>query len=270
MSCLICGRTTLPGAKLCADCRAARKRAFAATVTQPLLLAAGAGSGARLLKPSQSVAATARRAAEKALFVKPPRAEPPAKVRASRAYLLLLAAAIGAILLAGAFYAHRLNAVRPASLQVSEQGSAERSAPPREGSGAPAAAQPTPLSELTARAVSDMQAAVPAATPGAKPEALKRASARQRATPAEVSPPPLESAPTTQAIATAPVVAPLIEAPAAPQPDRWQLMNESIARCSGNLIERILCDQRVRREFCDGHWGQVPQCSSSIGSDRGG
>src|SRR5450759_421860 len=40
MKCLICGRLSLPGAKLCLDCKSARKRAFDATVTQPLLAAA--------------------------------------------------------------------------------------------------------------------------------------------------------------------------------------------------------------------------------------
>ena len=42
MNCKICGQESMPGAKLCADCRSARKRAFAATVTQPLLEAVGA------------------------------------------------------------------------------------------------------------------------------------------------------------------------------------------------------------------------------------
>ena len=79
--CLICGRASLPGAKLCADCGSARKRAFAATVTQPLLAAAGARTGNRLLKPSQSVAATARRTAERSLNAK---VAPPATITAPR------------------------------------------------------------------------------------------------------------------------------------------------------------------------------------------
>ena len=57
--------------KLCLDCKAARKRAFDATVTQPLLAAAGAARDStvapRLLKPSQSVPDAARRAAKMAL-----------------------------------------------------------------------------------------------------------------------------------------------------------------------------------------------------------
>jgi hypothetical protein len=47
-------------------------------------------------------------------------------------------------------------------------------------------------------------------------------------------------------------------------------MNEGLARCaSGDFFGRILCDQRVRREYCDGRWGQVPQCQSGVANDRG-
>ena len=257
MACLICGRTTLPGAKLCADCRSARKRAFAATVTQPLLAMAGAGSGARLLKPSQSVAATARRAAEKALFVRPPPAKP-AKARSKGGDLLLLAAAIGTILVAGAFAAYRLNLGSAESKQVSVQAdTAERSA---------AAAQPTPLSDLTARAVAEMQVAVPSAAPGEKAEAPKRV--RQRPPPTEVALPPVESSLTAQALVIRPAAPPAVVREA-PRPDPLQVMNENLAQCSGDVIDRILCDQRVRRQFCDGQWGKVPQCQSGVPNDRG-
>src|SRR6266446_5607554 len=44
MKCRICASECPPGARVCGDCAAARKRAFAATVTQPLLAAVGAPS----------------------------------------------------------------------------------------------------------------------------------------------------------------------------------------------------------------------------------
>ena len=70
MSCQICGRRSAPGAKLCADCRAARKRAFDATITQPLMAMAGGGTVvrtlARLRRADASPEAKARRAARKA------------------------------------------------------------------------------------------------------------------------------------------------------------------------------------------------------------
>jgi hypothetical protein len=262
MNCLICGRTTLPGAKLCVDCRSARKRAFAATVTQPLLAAVGAGSRARLLKPSQSVAATARRAAERALFVRPPPANP-TRVHSSRADLILLAAAIGTILVVGAFAAHRLNVANLESAQASEP-----SAPRADESRAVAAAQPTPLSELTARAAAELQAAVPATTPTEKADAPKRASARQRTPPVEAAPPPVEPV-LTQTLAVGPTVAPAVVREA-PRPDPLQVMNENLAQCAnGDLFDRVVCDQRVRRQFCDGQWGKVPQCQSGVPNDHG-
>jgi hypothetical protein len=262
MSCLICGRTTLPGAKLCADCRSARKRAFAATVTQPLLAAAGVGSG-RLLKPSQSVAATARRAAERALFAKPPPAEP-AKLRSRRADLMLLAAAIGTILVVSAFAAHRLNVAKLESTQANEPSGLGLRA---DESRAVAATQPTPLADLTARAVAEMQAAARAPAPSERADAPKRASARQRTPPAEVPTPPVEPVLTTQALAVVPAPAVVREAP---RPDPLQVMNENLAQCAnGDLLDRILCDQRVRRQFCDGQWGKVPQCQSGVPNDHG-
>src|SRR2546425_5876310 len=48
MKCRICGSECPPGARICGDCVAARKRAFAATVTQPLLAAVGAPSVSQL------------------------------------------------------------------------------------------------------------------------------------------------------------------------------------------------------------------------------
>src|SRR5439155_22200070 len=57
MRCKICGRECPPGAKICRDSVAPRKRAFAVTVTLPLLATAGAPSVAeprfapRLVRP---------------------------------------------------------------------------------------------------------------------------------------------------------------------------------------------------------------------------
>ena len=42
------------------------------------------------------------------------------------------------------------------------------------------------------------------------------------------------------------VRAPDAETRKARQPDRWQAMHVSLARCGGDLIDRFVCDQRVR------------------------
>ena len=49
----------------------------------------------------------------------------------------------------------------------------------------------------------------------------------------------------------------------------WQAMHVSLAQCDGHLMARIACDQRVRRRFCEGHWGNSPECASGIANDRG-
>jgi hypothetical protein len=47
-------------------------------------------------------------------------------------------------------------------------------------------------------------------------------------------------------------------------------MSEAMARCAReNIINRIVCEQKVGREYCDGYWGKVPQCSSARPSEFG-
>lgn len=69
--------------------------------------------------------------------------------------------------------------------------------------------------------------------------------------------------------------APLPPAPVAvPQeplvPDRWQTMNEEIARCPReNFFVGVVCEQRVRLRYCDGYWGSVPHCGGGFRFDNG-
>jgi hypothetical protein len=70
----------------------------------------------------------------------------------------------------------------------------------------------------------------------------------------------------------APIVAPAVVAPVreAPKPDKWQLMSAALTRCGNeNILARIACEQRVRLQYCDGAWGQVPQCVSGPVNDHG-
>jgi hypothetical protein len=75
--------------------------------------------------------------------------------------------------------------------------------------------------------------------------------------------------PEAQTLAAAPVGAPVAETRKARRPDPWQAMQVSLAGCGGDLIARIVCDQRVRRRFCEGHWGKAPECASGVANDRG-
>ena len=46
-------------------------------------------------------------------------------------------------------------------------------------------------------------------------------------------------------------------------------MQASLENCSGDLFARIVCDQRVRLRFCEGHWGKAPQCASGVVNEHG-
>jgi hypothetical protein len=64
----------------------------------------------------------------------------------------------------------------------------------------------------------------------------------------------------------APVKAPAV----APVPDRWQMMAEAMAQCSpAKFFSRLACEQRTRNRYCEGFWGQVPQCPSAPAKEQG-
>ncbi len=271
MKCLICGRVSLPGAKLCPDCSSARKRAFAATVTQPLLDAAGSGRhGRQLLRPSQSVAATARRTAERSMQPKPP-VDQPVVAPSRRMEMVFLSAGCVAILLIGAYVARQIHNSRqldepPVAGQAALAGTDARAT---SVSVVPPALAPKAVGQMPTPAATAAMPEMESSPVPAKSEPAKRANSRPRSAPVEATTAPADPAPPPPVIAVAPAPVPPA-AREAPKPDALQLMKDGLARCAtGNIIDRILCDQRVRREYCDGRWGQVPECSSTVATDRG-
>ncbi len=56
--------------------------------------------------------------------------------------------------------------------------------------------------------------------------------------------------------------APIAQEP--PMPDRWDTMNAALASCSGdNFLAGVVCTERIRLRYCEGFWGQVPQCRAA-------
>jgi len=262
MKCLICGRAGLPGAKLCADCSSARKRAFAATVTQPLLAAAARG-GRPLLRPSQSIAATARRSAERGLTSRPVDAALPEPSRARRLDRAFLGAAIAGVTLLAAFIGyHRLNERSADAPQVAEVPPAPARTPV-----APSMV-PAGLAPKSVAQTSIPEHASTPSEPVAKPEPSKRINRAKPPIPDAVPPGPDPAPQVIYAIAPKAVPAPVVQVPTPVDP--MQQMREALARCAtGGLFDRIVCDQRIRREYCDGRWGTVPQCPSGVSNDHG-
>jgi hypothetical protein len=254
--CRICHGPRLPGARLCGPCKAALKRARQETVSEAL---SPPGIAAEQVK--------AARRRKKSLP-----APPPASPARTRWLLPALAIALPALLAGGylaQWLAHSAAAHAP-SVAV----------PAPVTTPAPAVAQPP------ARTVSGGDSAAREAKPGATtPAPTPAAGPHPVILNAPIRPAqkrPVESAAVANAIAAArfegtgePAVtppAPVVEAPPpvveAPPPDRWQVMSAAIARCGReDFIASVICEQRVRFQYCEGQWGQVPQCPSAVNKE---
>jgi hypothetical protein len=203
-----------------------------------------------------------------------------------------LLAAIPTILIAGAYGAYRINAATPDALEVASQPVAapEQTAPsatpavpatveskPVEPERTAALQAPIPAThpETAKRASAHERPAPPPATkrasahrPPVPVPATKSASANQRAVPGRQSPAGA-TRPVARRLAGAPIHARVAQTRRALPPHPWQLMQVSLARCDGHLIARIVCEHRVRRDFCQGHWGEGPECASGVANDHG-
>ena len=267
MSCQICGRRSAPGAKLCADCRAARKRAYDATITQPLLAMAGAGTVSRTLsglrRSDSSPEAKARRAARKAKAAAAAapqaavsEAAAPAAARSRSMLWALLANGVVLAAIAGWYLPNH-------APDVSEVG-AGSSAPARPAPDVeparmtpPVTTAPTALPPLPTIVEREL---VPYSPAAGRPATTKRGTAPKAAapppeTPAEVEivrVPPSEPAPVPKPV---------------PRADPWQQMNEAIGRCPAGFLG-VVCEQRVRLQYCEGQWGKVPQCPGGPSADH--
>lgn len=184
--------------------------------------------------------------------------------------LMLLIAAGVAILLVGAYIAYSRHAARATGLPQANElpSTAARSAAPEAASMVPAQMAPKSVAEMHSPPV---DVTVPIAeAPAAKADIPKRGPSKPRGPAPEIAPPPPETGTPPPTVAAAPVVEPPPVVREAPPVDPMQQMRDALSRCTGGIIDRIVCDQRVRREYCDGRWGQVPQCSSGVSNDRGG
>ena len=183
--------------------------------------------------------------------------------------------AIATILIARAYTAYRINATVPDVMEVASQpiGTGEYNAP--------TAASVVPMAVKSKPAEPETTAVLQAPIPTSNTDVPKRASARQRPVPVpatkhtsthqrptpKVPVPAGATPPVAQTRAAAPVG--VAETREARQPDPWEAMYVSLVSCGGDLIARIVCDQRVRRRFCEGHWGEAPECASGVANDRG-
>jgi hypothetical protein len=278
MSCAICGKPSLIGARLCSPCRAALKRAKDDTVFElpPGRSAAVRGRHAAVRAIGDPAAAPASRSTPTATIVPAPRAR---RLRAM-GLGLLCAAAFGATgLRLAAQGDERVALVTPAPAAPSVP--AERDAP------VPLA----PAAGIVAVNGTSAPAAVPGGSMAAVPEAgspaptqadrpaghrvydtLVRAP-REPAHAAPKAPPPVEPPPVV-APAPAPAPPPVKVATAAPvapvRADPWQALDAALAQCaSETLFARLGCEHRARARYCEGRWGEPTHCPSGVNVDHG-
>jgi hypothetical protein len=246
MKCPICGKQTLPGAKLCGPCRAALKRARDDSVWDM--------PGAPSTPVAASPDAVELTPAQASRWVLGSRRFPGWRAITAAALLIAIGAAAGTIL--------------------ARSGDA-----PREHDAA-AAPAPAVITAAPAAAAPLADAPPPGEAPSASVpvhEDIVQPPRHEPPHPAKPTRPPQEPPPAAPAPALEPppVVEPTKSAPApvreAPRPaDPWQRMKEALARCGAeDLFARIGCEYRVRTTFCDGHWGENAQCPGAPVNDHG-
>jgi hypothetical protein len=279
MNCRICGVECPPGAKLCRDCAAARKRAFAATVTQPLLVAAAGAAGVRAqaqqaprARPRfaprprravlQSPATSAIREVQAGACAK---AASGTERRPPRLRLAWIGGAIGigaglsfAVLRMLAHGPGDAGEVAPATVEL------PRAVSPAAMPAADVAPEPV-LSPPAAAVAGDS-----GATQHARKVALPRASARKRSPAPEAPKQAPVAAPPPVAVEPAPLLA--VPPPAAEpvRRDPLQPLNDALTRCAReDVLTRPDCEQRARTRYCGNVWGQVAQCPIGPATDHG-
>jgi hypothetical protein len=113
---------------------------------------------------------------------------------------------------------------------------------------------------------------VPGASPVRKPLRDARSAGEEARRPIESrSPdpvPPPAPIPAGEILAAS-RTAPAPEAQATPPSDRRQVMAAALSRCEReNFLAGFVCKERAWLQFCDGQWGEVPQCPSGVRSNN--
>lgn len=95
----------------------------------------------------------------------------------------------------------------------------------------------------------------------ASPEPVVRPAPAVAAAQNVAVPPKPAAAPAQSSAVASQPAAPSAPPKPAPRTDRWHDMKEALGRCAQeNLVNRVVCEQRVVSLYCSGYWGTVPQC----------
>jgi hypothetical protein len=257
MDCTICGKPALPGAMLCAPCKAALKRARYVTVQEDMRRPSIIDVRRQPRRGRKPVPAP-----EAALPAPLPMAQESNANLGRRIFIgiFVLAAALGGasyfgLRELGARSHDDASAAPMPAAEVRQEPAASVAAPQNEE--AAAALPPIAASIVAPIATPQVQAVTKlAGTAAAKRTMLTGSASFATANgdpPDAVAPPP-----EPEKIAVAP------PPPPRPIPDRWQNMSDALAQCDREgVIGGLICGQRVRIQYCDGYWGKVAQCPSA-------
>jgi hypothetical protein len=268
MKCTICGKQAPTGAKLCAPCRAALKRARQATVSRYLPLR-------RPTVEARSAAAPPRSAGVRPHDARPRSGGDPEAPRRSlrrRGHEVVAFVALSVVVCAMGLLAIRMlseSGVTPAA--------GPRTVPAAAAPAGAAALSPTPAAAAAGSAPGDAapaagappaKATVPKLPAGVFP--MQDAAERNRLAPTRVAAAIPDGFDIPTAAQPAPPEPALAPVPELPRGDRWAEVDAALARCAGEgVIAGTLCELRVRSRSCDGYWGRVPQCPSGLTSEYG-
>jgi len=303
MKCPACGNENQPSAKFCVHCGVMLSAVLAeATLTTsvaappaapvytppppprpapaPVVAAAPAAPA-----PAVSAASSPDPAAPAAVSLASAAAPGPESPRKSG--LIVAAVALAVVLAGGGYFGYRMLA---GSAKKEVVATAESATPAEAPTPAPAAEPPKDMS-AAATSTRPTETATPAAEP-TKSATVAPEEAPMPGTPAGTTtstpkkPPQPRAAPKPapiigeQAPATPPQPSPKAPAKPAPvvaaapaaaaEPDRWQMYADAMGRCGReDFFKRFTCEQRARLHYCEGYWGQVPQCPSAPTRDHG-
>lgn len=243
----------LPGAKLCAACRSALKRARAdpSSVLQPLVGRAGGTSPQRKSRKARRTDNGDGVTDGKAAIVIPPpvdsrRGVTPAIVGAIAAAICI----IGYVILQHGDDGARADPSADAAVSTAVSTAVPT---PATTPAAPAAAGVPGLAALPTIAVPVATELATLPHGAVKPKKAARRAPNVPAMttlPIEVAAPAAQQLPSPVAIVTA-----------APPPDKRTRVRIAFAKCAvDNLLQQAFCEQRARNELCEGLWGTVPQC----------
>ncbi len=279
--CRICGRASPRGAKLCDQCVAAVKRArHVRTITSEFLPQSGSDSAA---SPKVAAQRSSRRQRAAQWSWLPPKPD---------GWIVLIAIGLfGAAVGATGYLA--IEEINEAALVVGMRTTTDPAATRAVSPGAtdpeaslasvapaaePASADPAPneveRAGLPASDVASVIAEPAPPTPVREKRAPRRSATEDRPGKGVSAQGPraasVRAADAGAIVANAgarPSAAVIASAAIAPEPqvpDRWETMSAALASCGReSFLADVVCAERVRHQYCEGFWGQVPQCRAA-------